>query len=181
MRVSSMLAAALLLSTLPIHAQDKKGAGDSAFYQVQFRIRDLNDPAAKSGRIYSMLTAANHKATLRIGDRVPVATGSFQPGTGGTGINPLVNTQYTYLDVGVTIECIVADIGGKLGLHGNLDISTVARHDAKTPGNPNPTVGQTRLELDTAVDPGKPTIVASIDDPVNARNLQVEATVTKVN
>ncbi len=38
------------------------------------------------------------KATLKIGDRVPVATGSFQPGIGGVGINPLVNTQFQYLD-----------------------------------------------------------------------------------
>src|SRR5579864_8591104 len=37
------------------------------------------------------------KASLKIGDRVPVATGSFQPGIGGVGINPLVNTQFQYL------------------------------------------------------------------------------------
>jgi len=41
---------------------------------------------------------------LKIGDRVPVATGSFQPGIGGVGINPLVNTQFQYLDVGVNID-----------------------------------------------------------------------------
>ena len=34
------------------------------------------------------------KATLKIGDRIPIATGSFQPGIGGVGINPLVNTQF---------------------------------------------------------------------------------------
>src|SRR6266850_1497332 len=44
-------------------------------------------------------------AKLRIGDRIPIATGSFSSGmgiAGGTagGINPLVNTQFTYLDVG---------------------------------------------------------------------------------
>ena len=44
------------------------------------------------------------KATLKIGDRVPVATGSFQPGIGGVGINPLVNTQFQYLDVGVNVD-----------------------------------------------------------------------------
>src|SRR5580700_2900827 len=38
----------------------------------------------------------NQKATLKIGERVPVATGSFQPGIGGVGINPLVNTQFQY-------------------------------------------------------------------------------------
>jgi hypothetical protein len=170
MRVAHVFtAAAVLLCTLPIHAQDRKGSNDSSVYQVQFRIRDLNDQAAKSGRNYSLLVAANRRATFKVGDRVPVATG------GGA-------SQYTYLDIGVTIECIIADIGGKLGMHGNIDLSTVERHDSKIPSaSPNPTVGQTRLELDTAVDPGKPTIVASIDDPVNQRNLQVEATVTKVN
>ena len=34
----------------------------------------------------------------------PVATGSFQPGIGGVGINPLVNTQFNYIDVGVNID-----------------------------------------------------------------------------
>ena len=49
-------------------------------------------------------------AKLRIGDRIPVATGSFQAGigVGGTGasagINPLVNTQFQYLDVGVNVD-----------------------------------------------------------------------------
>lgn len=49
-------------------------------------------------------------AKLRIGDRIPVATGSFQAGIGvggtgtGAGINPLVNTQFQYLDVGVNVD-----------------------------------------------------------------------------
>jgi len=50
-------------------------------------------------------------AKLRIGDRVPVATGSFQAGVGvgaagaaGGVINPLVNTQFQYLDVGVNVD-----------------------------------------------------------------------------
>lgn len=49
-------------------------------------------------------------AKLKIGQRIPVATGSFQAGvgvgaTGGAGfVNPLVNTQFTYLDVGVNVD-----------------------------------------------------------------------------
>src|SRR5258708_11371640 len=48
-------------------------------------------------------------AKLRVGDRVPVATGSFQAGVGvggGAGglVNPLVNTQFQYLDVGVNVD-----------------------------------------------------------------------------
>src|SRR5271163_1531942 len=49
-------------------------------------------------------------AKLKIGDRIPVATGSFQAGVGvgttGTAglVNPLVNTQFQYLDVGVIVD-----------------------------------------------------------------------------
>ena len=43
---------------------------------------------------------------LRIGDRVPVATGSFTAGVGATttAVNALVNTQFQYLDVGVQVD-----------------------------------------------------------------------------
>ncbi|HXE30677.1 MAG TPA: cohesin domain-containing protein, partial [Terriglobales bacterium] len=44
------------------------------------------------------------KATLQIGQKIPVATGSFQPGIGGVGINPLVNTQFNYTPIGVNID-----------------------------------------------------------------------------
>ncbi|MGH9733872.1 MAG: hypothetical protein ACRD8A_04705 [Candidatus Acidiferrales bacterium] len=46
------------------------------------------------------------RAKLTIGEKVPIATGSFQAGVGvaATGVNPLVNTQFTYQDVGVTID-----------------------------------------------------------------------------
>jgi general secretion pathway protein D len=46
----------------------------------------------------------NVKASLNIGEREPTASGSFQPGIGGVGINPLVNTQFQYIDIGVNIE-----------------------------------------------------------------------------
>jgi general secretion pathway protein D len=47
----------------------------------------------------------DQKATLRIGDRVPIATGSFQAGTVGAGsVSPLVSTQFQYLDVGVNSD-----------------------------------------------------------------------------
>ena len=45
------------------------------------------------------------KTTLNVGEKIPVATGSFQAGVGvsTTSVSPLVNTQFTYDDVGVKI------------------------------------------------------------------------------
>lgn len=38
---------------------------------------------------------------LNISFRIPYITGAFQPGVGGQGSTPLVNTQYSYMDVGL--------------------------------------------------------------------------------
>jgi general secretion pathway protein D len=44
------------------------------------------------------------KAIMKIGERVPVATGSYQSGAGISAVSGLVNTQFQYQDVGVNIE-----------------------------------------------------------------------------
>src|ERR1700693_4719333 len=67
------------------------------------------------------------KASLKIGDKVPVATGSFQPGSGGAGINPLVNTQFQYLEVGVNIEITPhVHANGEVTLKITMDVSAVS-------------------------------------------------------
>jgi general secretion pathway protein D len=44
------------------------------------------------------------KATMKIGERIPIATGSYQTGAATALVSSLVNTQFQYLDVGVNIE-----------------------------------------------------------------------------
>ena len=63
----------------------------------------LSDSNTKLLQNPEIRASDGQKADLRIGSRIPIATGSFQPGIGGVGINPLVNTQFQYLDVGVNI------------------------------------------------------------------------------
>lgn len=188
MRTSlALAAAAILMAHTPVRAQDSHGP---AIYKVEFEIHDNSEVAgeafghdihAERVRHYTLLTAANQKATFKVGSRVPVATGSFQSGTSAASMTPV--TQYTYVDVGVNIECTIGEANGKLLMHGNVDISSIMKNEPASPSaSPsNPNIGQTRLVLDTAVDPGKPTVVASIDDPVTARQFKVQATITRVN
>jgi len=173
MRTLFGLAAAALLTLPALPAQEKP---ELPIYKVEFNIRD-----SRGGKPlhYSLRLEPSRKAVLRVGNRVPVATGSFQPGTAGA----LVSTQYTYLDIGVNIECIISEMGGRIAMHGNLDMSTITPPEPATPGGTpaNPTVGQTKVELDTALDLGKPTVVAEIDDPTGTRHFQIEAIVTRAN
>lgn len=177
------IVAGLLVSALPGSSQEKKESDGAKIYKVEFNIRDGSDAAAKTGRRYTMLVETGSKGTFRAGDKVPYATGSFQPGIGGVGVNPLVNTQYTYLDTGVSIECRLREWNEKVVLNADIDISTVVQHDKAVTNNPpNPTVASIRISgITAAVDPGKSALVASIEDPVTMRKFDVTATVTKVN
>ena len=70
----------------------------------------LNDSTTKIIQNPEIRSVDGQPAKLRIGDKVPIATGSFQAGVGvggtaGTGfVNPLVNTQFQYQDVGVNVD-----------------------------------------------------------------------------
>ncbi len=44
------------------------------------------------------------KATLTIGSKIPIATGSYQTGAATALVSSLVNTQFQYIDVGVKLE-----------------------------------------------------------------------------
>ena len=95
------------------------------------------------------------KASLKIGQRVPVATGSFQPGIGGVGINPLVNTQFQYLDVGVNID-ITPKVhpDGDVTLKIAMDVSSVTG-TSSIGGISQPIIGQKKIEHEVRLKEGE--------------------------
>jgi hypothetical protein len=179
----TLIAATLLLPQVAVHAQEKKESAGRPSYRVEFNIRDSSDAAAKS-RHYMLLMQEGRKTVFKIGTRVPVATTeSFLPSTGGSAVNAMAATQYQYVDVGVNIECLVSEMNGKIAVQGNLNLTNVMQRDsaAREARLSNPTLAQTKLDLDAAIDPGKPTVIAAFDDPAGTRQFQVETTVTRAN
>ena len=114
----------------------------------------LSDANTKVLQSPQLRAVDNVKATLKIGDRQPTATGSFQPGIGGVGINPLVNTQFTFIDVGVNVEITprVHD-NGDVSLHVDLDISSVTGH-VNLGGIDQPIIGQRKISHDIRMPEG---------------------------
>ncbi len=102
------------------------------------------------------------KASLKIGDRVPVATGSFQPGIGGVGINPLVNTQFQYLDVGVNIEITPhVHANGEITLKMTMDVSAVTGQ-SNIGGISQPIIGQRKIENEIRLKDGESNLLGGI-------------------
>jgi general secretion pathway protein D len=111
------------------------------------------------------------KATLKIGDRVPVATGSFQPGIGGVGINPLVNTQFQYLDVGVNIDITPrVHAGGEVSLKLSLDVSAVTSY-VNIGGIQQPVIGQRKIEHEIRLKDGEVNLLGGIMEDSQTRAL----------
>jgi general secretion pathway protein D len=111
------------------------------------------------------------KATLKIGDRVPVATGSFQPGIGGVGINPLVNTQFQYLDVGVNIDITPrVHAGREVSLKLTMDVSAVTSH-VSIGGIDQPVIGQRKIENEIRLKDGEVSLLGGMMENTQTKAL----------
>jgi general secretion pathway protein D len=64
-------------------------------------LSDSNTKVLQSPRIRA---TGDQKASMKIGSRIPIATGSYQTGAATAVVSSLVNTQFQYQDVGVNIE-----------------------------------------------------------------------------
>ena len=102
------------------------------------------------------------KATLRIGDRIPIATGSFQPGIGGAVVSPLVQTQFQYTDVGVNLD-ITPKVheNSEITLKVRVEISAVTQQ-VDIGGIKQPIIGQRVIEHDIRLREGEINILGGI-------------------
>jgi general secretion pathway protein D len=134
----------------------------------------LSDTKTKVLQAPQLRMVDNVKAELKIGERQPTATGSFQPGIGGVGINPLVNTQFNFIDVGVnvTMQSHVHD-NGDVSMHIDLDISTVSGH-VNLGGIDQPIIGQRKISHDIRMHEGEINLLGGLT------NLQESKQVTGI-
>lgn len=64
-------------------------------------LSDSNTKVLQNPRVRA---SDGQQATLKIGEKLPVATGSYQTGAATAIVSSLVNTQFQYLDVGVNVD-----------------------------------------------------------------------------
>src|SRR5260370_21150157 len=88
----------------------------------------MSDTSTRVMQSPEVRASDGQKVSLKIGDKVPYATGSFQPGIGTVGVSPLVSTQFQFAETGVNVE-ITPHVHGtdELTMHSSIDVSQVAR------------------------------------------------------
>jgi general secretion pathway protein D len=128
----------------------------------------LTDTATRTIQNPEVRITDGEQAKLRIGERVPIATGSFQAGVGvgataSTGIiNPLVNTQFTYLDVGVNIDVTPrVHPDGEVSLKLSVDVSNVIGEE-NIGGIQQPVIGQRKIEHEVRLKDGEVNVLGGL-------------------
>lgn len=112
-------------------------------------------------------------AKLRVGDRVPIATGSFQAGVGvGTSsINPLVNTQFTYQDVGVNVDITPrVHPNREVSMKVMIEVSSVTG-TSTIGGIQQPIISQRKIEHDIRLKEGEVNILGGLIERTDTKTL----------
>lgn len=157
-------------------AQEKAASSDQQrVFKLVFALSELEGGKKINTRQYTVIQTEHSKATIKVGNRVPVVLGAF--GASGPPSN-----QWQYIDVGFNLESrLLQETQEALYLALNIDVSgTIAPEQNSSTSQTNPMIRSMRQELQSAVPLGKPTVVTIIDDVNSKRTYQLEVTATAV-
>jgi general secretion pathway protein D len=131
----------------------------------------LSDSGTRVLQSPQLRSVDNQKATLKIGEKEPIASGSFQPGVGGVGINPLVNTQFTFIDVGVNVDLTpkVHD-NGEISMHIEVEISSVQSY-VNLGGISQPIIAQEKVIHDIRMKDGEVNLLGGLKQSSDSTTL----------
>jgi general secretion pathway protein D len=122
----------------------------------------MSDDRTKIQASPELRVSDGQKATLKIGEKYPYATGSFQPGVGTVGVSPLVSTQFQFVDVGTNVE-LTPHVHGdsEVTLHVSVDITDIA-NTLNLGGLSQPVIGQKKDEADIRLKDGEVSLIGGL-------------------
>jgi general secretion pathway protein D len=122
----------------------------------------MSDSRTKIQESPEVRVSDGQKVTLKIGEKYPYATGSFQPGVGTVGVSPLVSTQFQFVDIGVNVELTPHVHGNdEVTLHVSVDISNIA-NTLNLGGLSQPVIGQKKNEADIRLKDGEVSLLGGL-------------------
>jgi type II secretory pathway component GspD/PulD (secretin) len=142
-------------------------------YRVTYTLEEM-DAGKRVGEQHISLVAVNGtQAVMKQGQRVPIKTGSTETES------KTLQTQMTYLDVGLNVDAWVDQFEGGVRLRTTVEQSSVAP-DQLAPGVENPVVRQTKLVGSAMLTLGRTVALGSLDLPGSTRHLEVSVVVEPV-
>jgi type II secretory pathway component GspD/PulD (secretin) len=130
-------------------------------YRLTYTVTEMDGGKQIGTQHYAMILASGQTTSLKLGNRVPIATG-----TGN-------QTQFTYIDVGMNIDATLTGMGDGAILKSSVDQSDAApqKPDAAIQ---QPIIRQASLRGESFLAPGKSQPLGSLDIPGSTSHLNIE-------
>jgi general secretion pathway protein D len=131
----------------------------------------LNDADTRILQNPSIRATDGQRATMKIGSRIPIATGSYNAGV-STGVASIgVQTQFTYLDIGVNIEMTpTVHFDREITLKMKIEVLSHAS-DVTISGVTEPIIGQRSSEQVVTLKDGEPSLLSGIITKQDSLNI----------
>ena len=137
-------------------------------YRLAYTITELDADKIVSTQHMSMVAVIGQHTSVKEGDKVPLATGSYAAGSAVSG----VQTQFTYIDVGMNFDATIEQQGEGVSLKSKVEQSSVGPSNTIA-GVQEPVIRQTVLEGYSILTLNKPVMLGSIDVPTTTRRFDI--------
>ena len=144
----------------------------SKSYRLTYTLTETDGGKRVGTQHFAMIVVSGRKTVLKQGTRVPVVAGSVST-SGGP------QTQFQYIDIGLSIEAAMEDSGDGVKLNTIVEQSSIAEEKSGF-GTQDPIVRQAKLEGTSILTAGKPLMLGSMDIPSSARRLDIEVVMEAV-
>ena len=145
-------------------------------YRLTYTVTEMDGTKVIGTHHVAMLAVADQNIKVKQGSKVPIATGSYSTDNKAAG----VQTQYTYIDVGLNFDSTLTAMGDSAMLKAYVERSSVAT-EASGVGAQDPIVNQTSVQGVFLLAPGKPARIGSLDMPGSSHHLDIEATLEQLH
>jgi hypothetical protein len=142
-------------------------------YRLTYTVSEMDGTKFIGTQHYSMTADADGRASVKLGSKVPVLTGEYNPGSSQT------QTQFTYIDVGLNLDTRLREFANGLQVIAKVEKSNVADEPSTLEGH-EPIIRQEVLQNTAVVTLGKPVMLGSLDIPGSTRHLDIGLVVEPV-
>ena len=141
-------------------------------YRLTFTLAESEGGKRVGIQHFAMVVAAGQRTTIKQGSKIPVITGTYNPGSQSA------QNQFQYLDIGINFDVTLDDSPNGLRLKTKVEQSSVGNTsefgNTSGPLAGEPIFHQTNLEGSSIVVLGKPLTLGSIDVPGSTRHVDIE-------
>ena len=190
--IKKMLASAVLGSGLVLmgmgqtmSAQPPKTeapSGDAArdsgpTYRLTYTLTEMDGTKRVGAQRFSTTVTTTDRATIKVGSKVPIMTGSYNPSSSASAGT---QTQFTYVDVGVNIDSRITQFANGIQLTAKVErlgVADITSEEPKSQSLENfhePVIRQASIQNTALMQLGKSVMLGSLDTPGSARHVDVE-------